>query len=331
MSQPKNGTIDLPPNGINAMSIHVAPQPMPVSIRQMTLDALRLCRPGQWVKNIFVLVPVVFSGRVTEIAAVRAGAVAFACFCLWSSAVYSLNDVLDAQSDRRHPRKRIRPVASGRIQPVVALGLAFGLTLAAAGTAFATLPVSFLMIGGLYLANSVLYGLLLKHRVIIDVLSISVGFVLRLLAGCAAIGVAPTSWILVCGFSLAMLLGFGKRRLEMLALSDPTEYRPSLQSYSAEKLNILLGITASTCLLSYMLYTVSPDTVRLHQTTRLVYTVPFVAYGIFRYIFKVQEGGRDGPVEVLVKDPVFALNGLLWLLAVVSVLYVVKPLFPEAL
>ena len=123
-----------------------------------------------------------------------------------------------------------------------------------------------------------------------------------------------------------MVLGYGKRRLEIEGLANAANYRPALQSYSVEKLNLLLGITSSVCLLTYMLYTVSPQTIELHRTGNLIYTVPFVAYGIFRYLFKVQEGHRDGPVEVLLRDPIFLVNGGLWMISVVSVLYWLKPL-----
>lgn len=300
------------------------------SFRQYVLDILRLCRPEQWAKNVFVLAPLVFSGAVADLAALGASTVAIVCFCLWSSAVYCLNDVIDAPADRAHSRKRSRPIAAGRIRPPIAAAFAAGLVLVAFGIGSAAFPATFLLFGALYLGNSLLYCLVLKHRVIIDVLSIAAGFVIRILAGCAAIDVAPTSWILVCGFSLALLLGFGKRRLEIGVLSQAEAFRASLQAYSAEKLNILLGITASTCLLSYMLYTVSPETVRVHQTTKLVYTVPFVAYGTFRYIFKVQEGQHDGPEEVLVSDWVFGLNGLLWFLAVIAILYAPKGFFSSA-
>lgn len=178
-----------------------------------------------------------------------------------------------------------------------------------------------LLFGALYLANSLAYCLVLKYRVVVDVLAIALGFVLRLLGGCAAIGVEPSSWLLVCGFSLALLLGFGKRRLEVDGLERAAEFRPVLQSYSPEKLNLLLGITASMCLLSYMLYTVAPETVRVHHTDKLVYTTPFVAYGVFRYLLKVQEGQHDGPVEVVVKDWTFSLNVLLWVASVFAILW----------
>jgi 4-hydroxybenzoate polyprenyltransferase len=290
--------------------------------------ALGLCRPQQWAKNVFVLIPLLFSGSFSNPSALVAAIVAFVCFCFWSSAVYCVNDVLDASADRQHPRKCRRPVASGLVSPFVAMGLAIGLTAAATALAWASSSALFLVLGGVYLANSLAYCVALKRRVIVDVLSIAIGFVLRLLAGCAAIDVVPTSWILVCGFSLALLLGFGKRRLEVGALRQGSEYRPVLDSYSPEKLNLLLGVTATMCLLSYMLYTVAPETVALHHTDKLVYTVPFVAYGVFRYLFKVQEGQHDGPVEVLLKDFVFTLNAGLWVLAVAAVLFLPRYLPP---
>ncbi|MFL5245700.1 MAG: decaprenyl-phosphate phosphoribosyltransferase [Gemmataceae bacterium] len=289
-------------------------------------DIVSICRPRQWTKNVFVLAPVLFSESIGNPANLLSAGIAFVCFCFWSSSVYCLNDVIDAKADRQHPRKRFRPIPSGRVSSVTATMLGIGLAAFAGVIAYQALPLPFLLFGSTYLANSVVYCLLLKHRVIVDVLSIAIGFVLRLLAGCAAINVDPTSWILVCGFSLAMLLGFGKRRLEVDVVGDSYEFRPALQSYSVDKLNLVLGVTSSICLLSYMLYTVSPETVKLHHTDKLVYTVPFVAYGIFRYIFKVQEGQHDGPVEVLLKDPIFALNGLLWLLTTIAVLYLNRAL-----
>jgi 4-hydroxybenzoate polyprenyltransferase len=283
-------------------------------------DIFVLCRPWQWVKNAFVLAPLLFSPSAWNARAVYAAVVATLCFCLLSSGVYALNDVLDAETDARHPRKRNRPVAAGRISPPLAIGLAAILTLAAASVAVALLDAPVLLHGGLYLGNNLLYGLVLRRRVLVDVMSVAIGFVLRLLAGCAAIGVPASSWLLVCGFSLAMLLGFGKRRVEIGGLAEPGEYRPTLRSYDIPKLNMLLSITSSVCLLSYMLYTVAASTIALHGTDKLIFTVPFVAYGIFRYIFEVQDSRYDGPVEVFLRDPVFAFNGLLWVVSVVLIL-----------
>jgi 4-hydroxybenzoate polyprenyltransferase len=183
------------------------------------------------------------------------------------------------------------------------------------------LPGRFVLFAALYMANSLAYCLFLKYRVIVDVMSISIGFVFRLIAGCVAIGVVPSSWILLCGFSLALLLGFGKRRLEFTQFGSATEFRETLQSYSCEKLDVLLSVSSALCLLSYALYTTAPATIQVHRTENLIYTIPPVFYGVFRYIFKIQEGRHDGPVEVLMKDRVFLLNGLLWVAMSAVVLY----------
>jgi 4-hydroxybenzoate polyprenyltransferase len=273
-------------------------------------DLIRSCRPKDWVKNVFVLAPVIFSESF-RLKAFTATGLAAGCFCLWSSAIYLLNDVIDAEADRSHPRKRHRPIAAGRIAPAAAVGLA--LTLIGMGFAVAALalPRPLLLFGMLYLGNSLAYCLWLKHRVIVDVLVIGIGFVIRLLAGCAAVGVEPSAWLVVCGFSLALVLGFGKRRTEVANLEGASEYRLPLRVYDTQKLDTLLGIGCSVCLLSYMLYTIDPETIRLHGTRYLIYTVPLVAYGLFRFVFKVQEGKGDGPVEILTGDRVFALDGLL--------------------
>jgi 4-hydroxybenzoate polyprenyltransferase len=301
----------------------VAPGPQPGTSLAATLRGwVALCRPRQWVKNVFVLAPLLFSESVLRNATLALHALAaLGCFCLISSAVYAFNDLLDAEADRAHPRKRHRPVASGRVTPAGAVTVVVLLVASATGLAVAVLPPLFLLVLGLYLVNSLLYCLWLKHHVIVDVLVIAIGFVLRLLGGCAAIDVTPSSWILVCGFSLALLLGFGKRRTEVEGLDRGTDYRPALQSYNAAKLDTLLAISTAVCLIAYILYTVAPETVARHNTPYLVYSVPFVTYGLFRYLFKVQEGKGDGPVEILSKDPVFAVNAGLWLISVVCLLY----------
>jgi 4-hydroxybenzoate polyprenyltransferase len=284
-------------------------------------DLVVLCRPRQWAKNVFVLAPLLFSEQsFTLPAAVRASA-AFLAFCLLSSAVYVFNDFLDRDADRRHPRKRERPLAAGRVSTCAAALLGGGLVAAAAGLAVGLLPLGFLISAALYLANSVLYCLWIKHKVIADVMAIALGFVLRLLGGCSAIEVEPSPWIQVCGFSLALVLGFGKRRTEIAQLANDTTHRPALENYDPAKLDTLLAITTAVTLVSYTLFTVAPDTVRRHGTANLIYSVPLVAYGLFRYLFKTQEGRGDGPTEVLLGDRTFALVGLLWALTVAVVLY----------
>lgn len=288
-------------------------------------DLVELSRPRHWVKNAFVLLPLLFSRSFLSLASVASALIACACFCLISSFVYIINDVIDAEADRHHPKKSNRPVASGRVSPACALMIGLALVSVTAVIASATLPLGFLVFGGLYLGNSLVYCLGLKHRVIVDVLAIAIGFVLRLLAGCAVIGVEASSWIVVCGFSLALVLGFGKRRAEIGSLGSATDYRSVLLSYNTQKLDLLIGISSSICLMSYMLYTVAPETVEIHGTKHLVYTVPFVAYGIFRHLFKVHEAKGEGPVEILTSDPVFVLNGVAWGLAVATILGLEKP------
>jgi 4-hydroxybenzoate polyprenyltransferase len=290
------------------------------SLLQLGRDLVRLARPWEWSKNVFVLAPLLFSLSFFSLASVGASLVATGCFCLWASAVYFFNDILDAKSDRRHPRKCKRPIAAGRLSPATAGASAVLLVAVAGLVAWTLLPVYFLTLGGLYLLNSLLYCLVFKHRAICDVLAIAVGFVLRLLAGCAAIGVEPSSWALVCGFGLALTLGFGKRRAEIGKLDRPDDYRPALRFYNVQKLDMLLAITCCLCLLSYILYTVSPETVAMHGTNRLVFTIPFVVYGLFRFLFKVQEAQGDGPVEILTNDSAFAFNGVAWIGSVVTVL-----------
>src|SRR6185503_11751341 len=252
----------------------------------------RLLRPAHAVKNVFVLAPLVFAAHSSLAFEVPRALLAFAVFCLISSAVYCFNDTLDAAADRLHPTKRNRPVASGAISSSVAIGLSVALTLLGLGVSIALLPLPFTFTLLLYLGNNLLYGWFLKDKVIADVLSIAIGFVLRLLGGAAAIGVPPSSWLIVCGFSLALLLGFGKRRAELLN-SEGSHARVTLATYTAPKLDSLMSICGSVSLVSYMLYTVAPETAALHPTDKLVYTIPFVAYGIFRFIFKVQEGKAE--------------------------------------
>jgi 4-hydroxybenzoate polyprenyltransferase len=283
-------------------------------------DFVSLARPRHWLKNVFVLAPLGFAASADRLEALPRVGLAFVVFCLLSSAIYCANDALDADADRMHPTKRNRPVAAGRVSRAQALATAALVALAAFLLSVRLLPWGVTAAAGLYVINNAIYNAWLKNHVIADVMSIALGFVLRLLAGALAIPVDPSSWLLVCGFSLALLLGFGKRRTELATLERGGEYRRALAVYSVPKVDTLLAVCASLTLLSYMLYTVAPDTAQIHGTTRLVYTVPFVVYGIFRFIFKVQEGKGDGPVEILARDWVFTANGLLWAAAVALIL-----------
>jgi 4-hydroxybenzoate polyprenyltransferase len=287
----------------------------------MSRDFARLARPTQWTKNLFVLAPLLFSRNLFHADAVARSFAAFAVFCFLSSGLYAVNDALDAERDREHPVKRWRPVAAGRISKTQAC--LFGLLLAACAGLLATMTVGphYLTWLAAYLINGLAYNFKIKNHVIADVICIAIGFTIRLLAGCAAIDVHPSSWILVCGFSVALVLGFGKRRMEVVRLHQHGVFRPTLLSYSEGKLDLLLGVTSGMCVMSYMLYAAAPESAQRQGSGELYYTVPFVIYGVFRYCFKAIEGADYGPAELLVKDYVFVVNGILWVISVLLIVY----------
>ena len=286
----------------------------------LLVDLVKLARPRHWIKNGFVLFPLLFvRPDPLQLALLQAG-MAFVSFSLLASAIYCVNDVIDASADREHPTKQFRPVAARRVSPGVAIVWGALLLVASAALAARFLGPLFSMTLAAYAGNNVLYNLLLKRRRIVDIISIAMGFVLRLVAGSVALGVTPSSWMLVCGFSLALFLGFGKRRSELALTESALKFRPTLVFYSTTKIDSLMSISASLTLMSYMLYTVSPETERVHHTANLVYTVPPVFYGVFRYIFKVQEAKGETPEELILTDWVMQATALIWAASVLFVL-----------
>jgi 4-hydroxybenzoate polyprenyltransferase len=282
---------------------------------------LRLARPTHWVKNVFVAAPLLFVQPTPLGPAIARAALAFVAFSLLASAIYCFNDVVDAESDRAHPTKKARPVAAGLVSPAAAIAFGSILALAAILIAWRGLPPSFLVVLGLYTANNLLYNALIKRVGIADVIAIAIGFVLRLVAGSIAIDAQPSSWLLVCGFTLALFFGFGKRRSELALASDSgLAYRPVLRAYTPTMLDSLMSITATLTLMCYMLYTVSDETFKVHGTRNLVYTVPPAFYAIFRYILRVQEAKGESPEELLLRDPVMIFSGALWVALVALVL-----------
>jgi 4-hydroxybenzoate polyprenyltransferase len=265
---------------------------------------LRLLRPHQYIKNGFVVLGVVFGQSPTLLDALHAS-VAFVAFCLAASSVYVFNDMVDVESDRMHPIKRMRPIASGAVSLPLARTLAALLAALALGAALSLGWTAALFIG-LYLVLNVAYSLRLKHVVILDVFLISAGFMLRILIGTAGIGIPPSEWLLLTGLMLTLFLGFAKRRAELIQLqgagkADRATVRRVLENYSPAMLDQLTGITAACAILSYGLYTVSPETVRIHGSYALFYTLPFVVYGIFRYLFLLHHraGGNDTARDLL--------------------------------
>lgn len=275
---------------------------------------IRLARPHQWVKNGFVLVGLLFGHAWHDAATVRNVLIVFVAFCLVSSGVYVLNDLRDREADRRHPRKRHRPLASGQVQPASAA--IFGLALTAAGLAagwYASAAAAGILAA--YVAINVGYSLGLKHVPILDVFLIAAGFMLRILAGTIGVGIPPSQWLLLCGLMLTVFLGFAKRRAELMALAGAGgDHRPVLDDYSPAQLDSMIGVSAAGVIVTYSLYTVSPETVRLHGTDQLMLTLPFVLYGMFRFIHRLHRyGGGGDPARDLLHDPHLAVAVLGWL------------------
>jgi 4-hydroxybenzoate polyprenyltransferase len=288
----------------------------------MLTPLLRSVRPYQWGKNLFVLAPVVFAQRLTDSAALGCAVLAFAAFCAAASSAYLLNDVKDREADRRHPLKRQRPIASGALPVSAALTAA---ALLAIGAALATLAlgVGFGLFLAAYLLLNVFYTLGLKHVVIVDVMIVSIGFLLRVQAGAAAIQVDVSSWLLLCTIFISLLLVFSKRRHELVLLADDaSEQRRVLSSYSPTFLDQMINVVTASAVVSYALYATAPDTVKRFGSPNLVYTVPFVLFGVFRYLYLVyQKRSERNPTEALLSDKPFLANLLLWGLAVLWIVY----------
>ena len=287
------------------------------------LSALvRSLRPAQWAKNLFVLAPLVFGRELASPQALLQGVLAFAAFCAASSLVYLVNDVRDREEDRRHPLKRYRPIASGALPVSVALAAAAGLAALAVGLG-AFLGPAFLGWMAAYVALNGLYTFGFKRVVILDVMTLSMGFVLRVLAGGAAVGVEVSSWLLLCTIFLALFLAFSKRRHELVLLDDAAaDQRSVLGQYSLTFLDQMINVVTASTVIAYALYAVAPETAERYETQDLVYTIPLVLFGIFRYLYLTyQDTSERNPTEAILTDPPFLINLALWSLAVLWIVY----------
>jgi decaprenyl-phosphate phosphoribosyltransferase len=286
------------------------------------LALLRTLRPHQWVKNLLVAAPLVFSKNLFAGWQLGRAALAVLCFCFLSGSVYIINDIVDVEKDRAHPLKCRRPIAAGQlpvgparvaavILAVLGLGIGAGLSLAFAATA-----------GG-YLVLNLLYSFWLKRIPFVDVLTIAVFFLLRVLAGTFAIHVDPSLWLLVCMALLACFLGFGKRSHELLSAgSDAGRQRAVLAGYRLGHLNVALWGLALLTTAAYVLYARAPHTVEFFGTHRMIFTTPFVAIGIWRFLHLVRHRPHaESPTEEMLRDRVFLGNILAWLVAVLAVIY----------
>jgi 4-hydroxybenzoate polyprenyltransferase len=280
-------------------------------------DVVQLLRPHHWVKNGFVLAGLLF-GHVWDAPGYLAAALAAtAAFCLASSAVYAFNDARDAERDREHPEKNNRPVARGAISAVAAHGIAVALAAAALGLA-AWIGWQVAALVGAYLALNAAYSLGLKHVPVVDVFIIAAGFMLRLLAGTWGIGIQPSRWLLACGFLLTLFLGFAKRRAELERLAeDAGQHRAVLEAYTFAFLDRAVFACVIGMVVTYALYTVSEHTVALHGTKNLIWTLPWVLLGSFRYLFRLHyRGGGGDPTLELLRDPMLAAAALGWVATV---------------
>jgi 4-hydroxybenzoate polyprenyltransferase len=290
--------------------------------QKFVVGLVRALRPTHWVKNVFVLAPLVFSQRLRDADAVISALQAFGVFCALSSTVYLINDIADREADRKHAKKRNRPIASGVVPVWLAGGLA--VVLASGGLVWAwTLGTEFILIACLYLVMNLAYSLALKRVVIVDVMLVAAGFLLRAWGGAVVIGVVMSKWLILCTGLIALFLGFVKRRQEIAGTAGSHETRPILREYSLPFLDQMIAVVTSSTVLAYALYAFDPAAADRLGTRHMGLTLPFVLFGIFRYLYLVhQRGEGDNPTTLVLSDIPLLLNVVLWAGAVLVAIYV---------
>lgn len=282
---------------------------------------LKLLRPHQWTKNSFILAGLLFGNKLGDAHFVQLAILAIASFSLVASAIYVLNDYLDREADRQHPRKRHRPLASGAVQAPLALVLACLCLAGGLGAAWAASP-RVLLVVVLYLLLNTAYSVRLKHVAVVDVFCIAAGFMFRIMAGTWAIGIPPSGWLLLTGMFLTLFLGFAKRRAEWVDTGGGHERRRVLADYSAALLDSFLAITATCTVLSYGLYTLDPTTIALHGTRYLIATLPLVLFGLFRYLLILHTGGKgENPSRDLFTDVPLLCCGIGYVVLLIALVH----------
>lgn len=295
------------------------------SISQSLRGLLVEMRPKEWTKNLLVFSGLVFSRSLFEHNHLLISIGGFVAFCLISSGIYIFNDICDLEKDKLHPTKKNRPIASGNLNLNFARFVMVLLFLS--GTILALyLSFPFAIAIGIYLSLSLAYSLGLKNAVILDVLIISSGFVIRAIAGALVLHVEVSAWLVLCTSMVALLVGFGKRRHELVLLEENAgSHRASLNDYSLQFIDSMMTICAGAAVVCYALYTMSDDTISRFQTRNLLVTLPFVIYGVFRYLFLIHKRKQGGdPVQLLFRDKPTLLNLLLWIITVCLVIYLPK-------
>ena len=292
------------------------------SEHSLAYNVLISLRPRQWAKNLLVFAGLLFGLRLFDPVAVGRACAAFGVFCLLSGVVYLINDIADRRNDRQHPLKALRPIASGALPVPAARMSAVVLAVAALAGASALGP-RFFVVAASYLTLLALYSGPLKHIVIIDVLTIAIGFVLRAVAGAVAVDVDISHWLLVCTILLALFISLAKRRHELVLLADgAASYRPILDEYTPYLLDQMIAVVTASTLIAYVFYTISPETEQKFKTHWLGLTVPFPLYGIFRYLYLVhQREGGGNPADLLLTDRPLLVCVTLWALSVVLIIY----------
>lgn len=296
--------------------------PKPASVRPMALSLVLSLRPSQWTKNLIIFLPLMFAQRLLDVQAVLYAIAAFVIFCGLSGVVYLINDVADREADRRHPVKQHRPIASGALSVPAAIGWAALIATVGLGAAFWLRPL-FGVVATSYVVLLALYSGLLKHVVILDVLTIAIGFVLRAAAGAVALDVPISHWLYVLTILLALFLALSKRRHELVLLADgATSHRRILEEYSPYLLDQMIAVVSASTIVAYAFYTVSPETLQKFGTDRLMLTLPFPLYGIFRYLYLVhQKDGGGSPTDMLLNDRPLLLCVGVWAAAVAVIIY----------
>lgn len=280
-------------------------------------------RPHQWTKNGFIFLPLIFAQKIFHLPSVLKCLEAVAIFCLLASATYLINDIVDLNADRRHPVKRYRPLAAGLISPRVAKATA-ALLLFSSLLWGLFIGTDFFLVLIIYLGIQLAYNYVLKGKVILDIFCVSSGFFLRVVAGAVAIHVLISHWLIICTISISMFLSLAKRRNELMLLgqADAENHRKVLSEYSPYLLDQMIGVITATTLLSYMLYCISPQTIAKFHTEHLIYTFPFVLYGIFRYLYLIHKKDQGAsPEKVLLTDLPLLVSVILWGFCCIFIIY----------
>ena len=279
-------------------------------------------RPKQWTKNLLVFAGILFSQNFFVLPMLVSTIAAFVIFCFLSGAVYIFNDVTDIEKDKKHPLKSKRPLASGELSVKNALVAVAVIVAACLGASFYFGPYFFAVAFG-YLVLQLAYSLYFKYVVILDVFAIAAGFMLRVVAGAEVIGVDISSWLIICTMLLSLFLAFSKRRHELATLEDSAhEHRKVLADYSIYLLDQMISVVTASTVVCYALYTMSDETITKFGTSNLIFTVPFVLYGIFRYLYLVHKKGEGGnPENILMSDAPLIIDIFLWAAAAAFILY----------